>query len=60
MTEQRWVLAYDKVTGKRVDSVCCPKNNARFFEEKFRLEGYETKTLTDEEVDVLVQSENEQ
>lgn len=58
MIEQRWVLAYDKATGRRVDSVCCPKGNARFFEEKFRLEGYEAKTLTDEEVDALLQSEN--
>lgn len=59
MIEQRWVLAYDKATGKRVNSVCCPKGNARFFEEKFRVEGYETKTLTDEEVDALLQGENE-
>lgn len=55
--ESVWVLAYDKATGKRENLTCCPKNNARFYEEKYLMEDYAVEVLTDEEVDELIEKE---
>lgn len=52
--EHKWVIAFDKTTGERRDLVCCPKNNAPFYEEKFRMNEHEVRTLSDAEVDELI------
>lgn len=55
--EYRWVIAYDKETGERVHFTTCPKNNALFYREKYLIDGYDARILTDEEVDEIIASE---
>lgn len=55
MTEQMWVVAFDKNTNERKDFVCCPKNNTKFYEEKFIMDGYDTKVMTNDELDKMIE-----
>lgn len=52
-----WVIAFDKQTGKRANFTVCPKNNARFYEGKYLMEGYNVGVYTSDEVDSLIRSE---
>lgn len=52
-----WVIAFDKQTGKRANFAVCPKNNARFYEEKYLMEGYNVGVYTSDEVDELIEQE---
>lgn len=56
MMEQLWVIAFDKATGERKEFTCCGKNNARFYKEKYLIDGYDVKVMTDEEVDKMLES----
>lgn len=55
----RWVLSYDRKTGERVHFTTCPKNKAMFYEELYKMDGYEVRVLTDEEIDGLIASEGQ-
>lgn len=52
-----WVIAFDKETGERVNITVCPKNNVPFYEAKYRMEGYEPRIFTNEEIDELIEQE---
>lgn len=51
-----YVIAYNKADGKRVKFTSCPKNNAKFYEELYKSEGYGVKVFTGEEIDKIIES----
>lgn len=51
--DNMYVIAYND-NGEREQVTCCPKNNARFYEELYKGDGYRVEVLTSEEVDTVV------
>ena len=60
MTERRWVIAFDKVTGDRVAFTVFDLNNAKMYEAKYQISGYDTKIMTEEESLKLAEEEKKQ
>ena len=56
MEERVWILAFDKVTGERMNFASCPKQNAAFYSTKFEMEGYDVKVMAQEEIDEYVKN----
>ena len=56
--EYVWIIGFDKESGIRKNFTCCPKNNARFYEELYIGDGYDVKILTGKELDDLIETEN--
>lgn len=54
MDNQLWVIAFDKATGERVNFTICDKKLVSFYQAKYEIEGYDTKVLTSEQVDDLI------
>lgn len=60
MAERRWVIAFDKVTGERVAFTVCDLNNAKMYEAKYQISGYDAKIMTEEESLKLAEEEKKQ
>lgn len=50
----RWVMAYDKTTGRRVNFTICPQRLAAAHREKHLIDGLLVEVLTEDEVDARV------
>lgn len=57
MSKRRWVIAFDKQTGKRMEFTVCDINNAEFYKANYELKGYDVKVLTPEESRKLAEEE---
>ena len=57
MDNRRWVIALDKRTGKRMEFTMCDLNNVAFYQSKYRIDGYDVKVLTADEVEKFAEDE---
>lgn len=57
MDNRRWVIAFDKNTGRRVEFAMCDLNNVAFYQAKYTLNGYYVKVLTADEVRKFAEDE---
>lgn len=59
MDNFRWVIALDRHTGERVTFTMCDKSNAVFYQSKYRIDGYNVKVLTADEVEKFAEDEKQ-
>ena len=59
MDNLRWVIALDRRTGERVAFTMCDLSNATFYQSKYRVNGYDVKVLTADEVEKFAEDEKQ-